>query len=189
MDWITKNLLSILNLIVLILLSLYGKAWVNRKKANLEKEIEGLKASHSKELFIHRLQFEKEFETYKYLWMKIAHFRETVENVHILGKLEDRLEDRKEAWDSFLKECKEVMRTILDNTPFISEEVYEKTQQLVYSSLMPVSVGHPKLWTVDLRPKPDTMQDTLEEMFQICNGIEKAIRERIKNLGKAKLIE
>ena len=181
MDWIIKNLFSILNLVVLILLSLYGKAWVNRKKANLEKEIEELKSSHSKELFIHKLQFEKEFGTYKYLWMKVAHFNRAVREFYYNP---DEPKDWQHLYDNFVKEYNEVKETIINNTPFISEEVYEKTQQLIDLSLEPFFV-YSKSRAVDKERLPDIVKG----ISSICIDIEKAIRERIKNLGKAKLVE
>lgn len=167
MDWIIKNIFSILNLIILVLLSLYGKAWVNRKKSNLEKEIEGLKSSHSKEQFIHKLQFEKEFKTYSYLWMRVAHFERAVKNFY------DNPSKPKD-WDTlmsqFNKELHEVTETRLNNIPFISEEVVIKVKQLIDLSLEPA-------------------MDKSGRITKICGEIEKAIRERIDNMGGAKLIE
>ena len=176
MDWIIKNLFSILNLIVLILLSLYGKAWVNRKKVKLEKEIEELKASHSKELFIHKLQFEKEFKIYEYLWMNIAHFQRAL---HLFSDPED-----KGQLDEIARLFREVKETIINNTPFYSEEINEKAELILNLSIRPIllSVHEKKI-------KKEGLEDIEKEISIICADIEEAIRKRINNMGRAKLIE
>lgn len=176
MDWIIKNLFSILNLLALILLSLYGKNWVNRKKADLEKEIEELKASHSKELFIHKLQFDKEFEIYEYLWMNIAHFQRAL---HLFSDPED-----KEQVDEIARLVREVKETIINNTPFYSKEINEKAELMLELSAGPVILSiHEK------KINKERLEETKKEISIICGDIEKAIRERINNIGRAKLIE
>ena len=182
MDWIIKNLFSILNLIILILLSLYGKAWVNRKKANLEKEIEKLKSSHSKEQFIHKLQFEKEFKTYDYLWMRVAHFERAIRAFY--DKPDEQLIDRDKFLDEFKKELHEVRETRINNIPFISKEVVVKVQQLIDVSIEPfITYAERKEKNIE------NLQKIREEVTKISGEIEKAIRDRIKNLGESKLIE
>jgi len=180
MDWIIKNLFSILNLIILILLSLYGKAWVNRKKANLEKEIEELKSSHSKEQFIHKLQFEKEFKIYEYLWMKIAHFKRALEAFY---REPDKPKDKKQL-DDFLQNFKEVKETIINNAPFISKEIYSSAQDILDLAIGPFLYYAQTKTVVE-----EKLLEIRDKVPKICDNIEKAIRDRIKNLGESKLIE
>jgi hypothetical protein len=53
-----------------------GRVWANRilekdrarYRTQMESLLEDLRTRESKELFVHRLQFEKEFEIYKQLW-------------------------------------------------------------------------------------------------------------------------
>jgi len=176
MEWVKENLFSIVNLAALILLSLWGRAWVNRKKADLEKEIEGVKASHSKELFIHKLQFEKEFKIYEYLWMNIAHFQGAL---NLFSDPED-----KGQLDEITRLFKKVKETIINNIPFYSKEIHDKAELILNLSTGPVlfSVYQKKI-------NIERLEEIKKEISIICNGIEKAIRERINNMGKAKIIE
>ena len=61
-----------------------GKIWANRileqdrtkYHTQIETLLQDLRTRDSKELFVHQLQFEKEFEIYKELWAKVlAYFR------------------------------------------------------------------------------------------------------------------
>jgi len=180
MDWVIKNLFSILNLITLILLSLCGRAWVNRKKANLEKEIEELKSSHSKEQFIHKLQFEKEFKTYEYLWMKITHFKKALEAIF---REPDKPKDKKQI-DDFLQNFEEVKETIGNSAPFISKEIYSSAQDILNLAI-DRSLYFAKTKTI----AKERILEIREKASKIHDNIEKAIRDRIKNLEESKLIE
>ena len=171
-DWLLNNLLSILNSIALIGLSLYGAA----KKAKLDKEIEELKTSHSKELYIHKLQFEREFKIYEYLWMNIAHFQRAL---HLFSDPEDKAQ-----LDDISRLFKEVKETIINNVPFYSKEIYEKAELILNLSIGPILLSiHEK------KINKDRLQEIKNDISIICNDIEKAIRERINNLGKAILVE
>jgi hypothetical protein len=56
-----------------------GKVWANRilekdrvrYQTEMETLLEDLRTRQSKELFVHRLQFEKEFDIYKQLWVAV----------------------------------------------------------------------------------------------------------------------
>jgi len=135
----------------------------------------------SRKQFIHKLQFEKEFETYDYLWMRVAHFERAIR------KLYDEPDERTD-WDKLLSEFKkklhEVRETRINNIPFISEEVVEKIQQLIELSLEPFII-YAKTKKIDTEKHPEIR----EEATKISGEIEKAIRKRIDNMGGAKLIE
>jgi len=177
-----NNLFPVLNLIALIILSLWGRAWVNNQKAKLEKDIEKLKASYSKELFIHKLQFEKEFTIYDYLWMKVAHFRRAAENYFDIMPVFPK--EKSEFFDPFVKEIKDVYETITIREPFLAEEVYEKTKKLV-----DISVELLARFKNPINADLDELREIRARVFDICAEIERAIRGRINNMGKAKLFE
>ena len=181
-DWFLNNLFSILNLIVLIGLSLWGKAWVNKKKAELDKEIEGLKTSHSKELYIHKLQFEKEFEIYDYLWMKIAHFKKAAKNYLDIMPVDPNEES--EFFDPFVKEWDELYETITIREPFMAEEVFDQTDKLIK-----IPEATLTKFKNPIKANQKELLEVKKEILKICEGIGEAIRGRINNMGKAKLFE
>src|SRR4030042_5993789 len=65
--------------IIIGLSSWLGKVWANRileqdktkYKIQVDTLLEDLRTKKKKELFVHQLQFEKEFEIYKQLWEKV----------------------------------------------------------------------------------------------------------------------
>ena len=137
----------------------------------LNKKLEGMKSSLSKNEFIHKLQFEKEFDIYNYLWMKIAHFKEAAKKYFDILPIN---EEKSEFYDPLLKEWEEVKETISIREPFIAKEVYEQTNKLIEISLEPLAK-----FKNPINADQDELVKIRDEIFEICEGIGKAIRKRI----------
>ncbi len=124
-----------------------------------------------KKQFIHKLQFEKEFEIYYYLWMKIAHFRKAAKRYFDILPVG---EERSEFYDPFVKEWEEVYGTITIREPFMAKDVYEQTKKLIE---MPQE-------TLEKFKNPivgdqEELVKIKDEIFEICELIKESIRKRI----------
>lgn len=175
--WLQNNLLALLDFLALIGLSLWGRVWVNKKKAQQDQRIEELKLSLLKEQTIHKLQFEKEFEVYDYLWMKIAHLKKHT------AILYDKLDapNIKKEFAKFLITWEDVKETINIRAPFISKEVYKICQAILKLAASAFDAEKP--------PQKSELGKIKKEIANLSSKVEEAIRERIKNIGEAKLIE
>ena len=96
----TLNIIwSTINSLMLILLPIIAKLWADNKLMKL-------KSSLSKGEFIHRLQFEKEFETYQELWANLIKLKNLVElfTLHNASKIKEEhmkgIEDKMIIWPS-----------------------------------------------------------------------------------------
>jgi len=194
-NWITNNILSILNLGVLILLSLFGKNWVNEKKAEIEKsvnkELEEIKLALSREQFIHKLQFEKEFNIYSELWENLIDLKEAIEllipitDIREAGKSEEEIKEErlKNVRDAYIN----VQKGITRKKPFYDKEVYKNANEILKKS---ISQGLAYIYpSRDVIKHYEKAKERTDQIKNIINNIEEAIRKRIRNIGEAKLIE
>ena len=193
--------IDIFDLIILLIIILYfflDKYLVPLKvNAKLEKirsdflaKLEEIKSLYSKEQYIHRLQFEKEFEIYQELWTNLI----TLKNDARLFTLHDALkttgesikEKEGEMIIKLMDDINNAQRTIENNRPFYGEEIHENALKIV--ELTKAFFGRSK----DLDEKE--MEYLLKlvkresEIYEIIDNIEKAIRKRIRNIGEAKLV-
>lgn len=197
-NWFTNNILSILNLATLILISLFGKNWINKKRIDFEtsmnEDLEKIKSSLSKEQFIHKLQFEKEFQVYSELWEKLIALRHsTALIIHpsTAKKLDKSNEEDKREKEEILKKVTnsydEAEKTIINNKPFYSEEVYKNADRILEESMRQIISWHYP--HEDINSHYVIAKGRVDEITAIIGDIEEAIRERIRNIGEAKLIE
>ncbi len=130
MDWISTNILSILNLLVLIALSLFGRNWVNQKS-------EEIKALYSKKEIIYRMRIEKEYEIYQQLWEKLWILRESMANASILyaSKFDKGIIEQEEIQTDALKRLSEshteAMQVIHRNIPFYEKKLLDYPNKLL----------------------------------------------------------
>ena len=124
-----------------------------------------------KKQFIHKLQFEKEFEIYYYLWMKIAHFRSAAKKYFDILPIG---EEKSEFYDPFVKEWEDVYETITIREPFMAKDVYEQTKKLIEIPLETLAK-----FKNPIVGDQDELVKVRDEIFEICEGIREVIRERI----------
>jgi len=180
----TLNIIwSSINSLILILLPIIAKSWADKKLTKL-------KSSLSKGEFIHRLQFEKEFETYQELWANLIRLKNSVELFTFHDALKTKEEPRKEIEGKMIikliDNINNVQRTIENNRPFYSEEIYKNALKIVALTKTffgrPEDLGEEKIEYLLKLVKRES------QIYKIIDSIEKAIRKRIGNIGEAKLI-
>jgi len=178
-NWISTNILSLLNLLILIALSLFGRNWVNKKN-------EEIKSLYSKEQYIHRVQFEKEFNLYSELWKHVHQYRSIINNIMSFLKEEKDKSSIKSA-ELNLKKLKrigsEIAKIVDHYKPFFAEEVYEKTLNFAKESEVLIS-----LYLLPEKEFHDKEALELDKFDSIIDEIEQVIRKRIRNIGEAKLV-
>ena len=181
--------------IVVGLALLFGKLWagriLERDRAKYEQQVKShladLEARASKELFVHRLQFEKEFDIYKVLWdaaLELARAAQCFRTVQLRG--EELAEDPR---DRLKRAHAALNETIFPNRPFYAPDVYETAKRIVHD------VG----WVahIDERLEHETgrrlsqestekrirlgeaIEGKLNELNQLLENLCDAIRERI----------
>jgi len=185
--WICANIMSLLNLLALIAISIFGRNWVNKKN-------EEIKSLYSKEQFIHKLQFEKEFNIYEKLWANLIKLKNLVELFTLHHALKTKEKPIKEKPINeiegkmiikLMDNINNVQRTIEDNRPFYSEEIYRNALKIV--KLTKTFFVPPE----DLGEKFKHLSKLVEsesQIYEIIKDIEQAIRKRIENIGEAKFI-
>ncbi len=174
---------SVINSLAALLLPIMFKNHADKK---LEKHISEL----SKEQFIHRLQFEKEFEIYKELWRAIRVLQgATGQLIPIIDFAPgDMTEDqvRKQRLIDITDSLEKVRDVIEMNKPFYSSAVYKQCAELTNISISQiVSFHYPGS---DSSIYWDLAVKRVEQIKTILDNIEIAIRERIGNMGRLKLI-
>lgn len=156
LEWLIESFWAILGglgtgvLLVGALSSWLGKIWAERilskDRAKYDRELESfrqkgdallekVRGKTEKEILVHKVQFEKEFEVYKSLWNALVILRDTT--VSLRGVLEwdvpgesepDRIKRKMvgfhPAYDSFLE-------LVERNRPFYAEEIYAKVKELI----------------------------------------------------------
>ena len=183
----TLNIIwSSINSLILILLPIIAKSWADKKLTKL-------KSSLSKGEFIHRLQFEKEFRIYSQLWKKLIILRNsTATIVHpITAKRQEESEeeDAREKEDRLRKvynNYEEIEKMIINNKPFYSEKVYENAERILEESMKQIFGWHYP--HEDINSHYTIALGRVKEISVIIDDIERAIRERIQNIGEAKII-
>ena len=148
-----------------------------------QKGIEKLKKENEKQLHIHRLQFDKEFNIYSELWSKLVDIRA------IIVKLRPEVDsiDPKIGYDKTIEnrldEANKIGNNIIDsiekNKPFYAKNLYNELSKIIKLLRTEMfEVRHGKDNTVEYW---ENGKKNREEFFQITDVICETIRERIGN--------
>lgn len=136
MEWLSYLTGIVTTPIVVGLAAWLGKVWAGRILAkdrvkyqtSMETLLADLRTGHTKELFVHQLQFQKEFEIYKELWVAAlevaraaSHFREL--QVGPPASTGDALQSIKSSHDR-------LRDTVFENRPFYEAGVYEAAKAI-----------------------------------------------------------
>lgn len=177
----TLNIIwSSINTLILILLPIIAKSWA-------EKKLTKLKSSLSKGEFIHRLQFEKEFNLYSELWKNVHQYKSIIKNImSFLREKKDKssINSAKLNFKKLARIGSEIEKIVDHYKPFFAEEVYEKT--LTFAKESEVLM---RLYLLPEKEFHDKEALELDKFDSIIDEIEQVIRKRIRNIGEAKLIE
>lgn len=167
-----------------------GKVWANRileqDRARYQRELEAvlqrLKTASEKELFVHRLQFEKEFDIYFKLWGKLHDLRNAAQvlrpTVGFITNTDEYEEERKK---TLLKDLatayEEVRKIVYDYRPFYAPDIYEAADKILCTAW--------KEGRQFARQSPDmeayweNAEKNVAEIDKLCEEICGAIRKRI----------
>jgi len=160
-------------------------------KSELSGKLEEIKSLYSKEKYIHRLQFEKEFKIYSELWEKLVDLRDSTALLIPMVDFEDLTksheEVQKERYQNVNKAYTDVQKVIYNNKPFYDESVYKSAKDILKKTFSQASAFGS--YVGDMGEYLGEAEKRIDEINEIINKIEKAIREQIRNIGKAKLIE
>jgi len=181
----TGNIIwSLINSVLIVLITFIGNFIVKKK-------LEKLKSSLSKERYIHKVQFEKEFDIYQNLWKELVALRRSIFTLFIPNYLfvpldseaENNIEVKK--LERFRTVLEKATLTIEDYAPFYSQKVFEYSTEMLKLSRKLNSIYHE---IKDPEEQYKKTKEKKEEMLSLINNIEKVIRDRIGNMGEAKLI-
>lgn len=145
--------------------------------------IETLKKEHEKQLHIHRLQFEKEFEIYNELWGKLIKLRNTAALLRPQFDYKDPNKSLdeviKERLDNVIENGNQAVDSIEKNKPFYAEEIYKiliEIVKLTKKEIIEVQYGdksQSEYW--------EDGEKTLNTLIKLTDNVCNTIRERIGN--------
>ena len=140
--------------IIFGLSSWLGKVWAERimqkdrlkYETEMEMLLQGLRTNDSKMLYVHKLQFEKEFEIYKELWTNAIQLEQSVSLLECFWLEPDRflknmndteIQDFEphQTFEHYKEDLSEVSgkfnHIVRHNKPFYSKRIFEKTNQIL----------------------------------------------------------
>lgn len=175
-----------INSLIIIFLPIIAKFWANKK-------LEKLKSSLSKVEFIHRLQFEKEFKIYEKLWSYLVDLQEATEQLDPVIEFRDPNKSEEEIKTEKMTNVRnayvKVQKGITRNKPFYDKNVYEGANDILKKSIKHwISFAFPSKDPKNIIQYYEEAKKLTTEINAIIDKIENAIRERIRNIGEAKLI-
>lgn len=168
--------------IVGVLAAWLGKVWAARilerdrtkYQTQMETLLQDLRTLSSKELFIHQLQFEKEFQVYLELWKEVLALGRASSAYRELFVGAYHSDDQKK--ETFLKAHKDLSLRVYDHRPFYSPEVYRLAREVLAKSGKAYRMLE-RSWG------SDRAENRAEELFDELNGtidpLCDAIRQRI----------
>ncbi|ACZ08225.1 Uncharacterised protein [Sebaldella termitidis] len=160
---------------------------LTRQKNEFDKEITRLSGSIERMNFVHKTQFDTEFELYKKIWLEISNITKSFHNIQDhLTELNSTDNDCSEANKALkneynlLKSYSSVFSEIIDkNRPFYFQELYSLL--IIFSNQSKILAEY---LSNDDYQKID-LDSYLYEMVKLLNfsvSIEEIIRNRIENL-------
>ena len=166
-----------------------GQVWATRisrkESAVLEKDLEELKTDLEKNITIHKIQFEKEFEVYLDLSKRIHAFRTayfTLNKVlkHIPVDPDEAKKQQRELQEAFRKAYFHMRDGIEEYKPFYALQVYDLAKgiiEIAVDELMfqefPVSSGVPRYKEI---------QEQKKRLLATVDSIAEEIRKRISSV-------
>ena len=129
--------------IVIALASYLGKIWAARileaDRAKYSKEVglllAGFRSRSEREAFVHKLQFEKEFEVYTQMWKNAVHVGRAIVSLRPIIDSYDPNQSEEERIKERLERLYETYKPFNDSVyefkPFIAPEVFEIAKELV----------------------------------------------------------
>jgi len=187
--------------IIISLSSWLGKVWANRileqdkakYKIQVDTLLEDLRTQENKELFVHQLQFEKEFEVYKQLWEKVLVLGRA--GTHFRSLQMGPPKPREEVFGDFSNAHNALNELVYFNRPFYAPKIFDLSKRFLDTAANVVSSVKEQS---RLERKNNGSDETANKLIKLDNNIETnldnanilvgeicdAIRERIWSTDK-----
>lgn len=160
-----------------ILLIITLALWWLFTKHHIQKLLKESEAA----IYVHKLQFEKEFEIYLELWEKIMSvMTSTVELRPFLEKYdpdETESETKQRRLKALSTALQELQQTVNNHKPFYAPDVYESAHELLHISNK--EAHHYQVQSPNSDKYFDDAMKNTKEMDQILDDICESIRKRI----------
>jgi hypothetical protein len=163
-----------------------GKIWAGRilekdqvrYQTRMESLLEDLRTRESKELFVHRLQFEKEFEIYETLWRKLYVFNPWLKSFDEImsPKL---VHDRAQRLPHMVATLSE---TVCRYQPFYYPEIFAKCAEFLMS-IAEIQALDVKISTLSERQRSDAVCDAFDETYHELQERIESSRQSIETVG------
>lgn len=170
-------ILFVLFIVYLFIEKLLIPSQLEKVKEEILKELEKVKSSFSKEEFIHRLKFEKEFKINCDIWEALVKFKDSTARLNLPFKAIPESKAEKETRREKLIELTNhmgILRDILENNrPFYGPEVKEKTWEIIA-----IAIDHIQNFYFPGKDVDEYLSDAADRVDQINSiscEVEKAI--------------
>ena len=143
-------------------------------RTQMQTLLEELRTRSGKELFVHRLQFEKEFEVYLHLWKEVLAMGRAASRFRAVGfgsgvPVEEDLRDLRAAHNQ-LKD------RVCDYRPFYAPRVYELTEETLGNARW---VHRIEAGSARAVQRTEEVERNLDKINDAVDAICDAIRERV----------
>lgn len=178
-----------------------GKIWANRilekDRAKYQTQMEtlllDLRTRDDKELYVHKLQFEKEFEIYKELWMKLLSLGRAGTKFRDLQR--PPVDDTGNIINEFCDSYNAFKELVYSNRPFYAPKIYglsktvlDKARNVFDSIHRQERLERETVESAELDEKiielGEKKEHDLNEINNLVDDMCTAIRERIWSTGK-----
>jgi len=189
--------------IIFGLSSWLGKVWANRilqqdkakYKIQVDTLLQDLRTKNSKELFVHQLQFKKEFEIYKELWVSVLELDKAI--IPLANDISFSNISNEEAHSNIRKAFKMLNEIIFINRPFYAPEIFEEAYKIteLCQTICKCDQRHERLKNLEITEKTekifhenvDKLASAVDEAKMAVNTICNLIRQKIWNTNKTGL--
>ena len=166
--------------LVVALASWLGKVWASRilakDRAKYQKQVEtllqDLRTRDSKELFVHRLQFEKEFELYKELWRAVLTLGRA--GRHFRNVSSRPFKPYEDIHSDFCEANNALSSLVYDNRPFYAPSVFDIAKDVLDSVH---EINRSDWWRREIEQKSKQLDKKADKLDDLDMKIEAALNE------------
>lgn len=166
-------------------------------EATLNKELEKYKTELSKKEYVSKTRFDAEFSIYRELSKAFFNMARDINSLVPAGYSERPADDeaykkyQEECWHASSQSLQTAQETLVQNAPFISEELYNDFLELVTLSRLQISAYTKRFNVLYLAPREEKESYTTEdykrarEISQKFDALNKKIRNYLASLDVA----
>ena len=187
--------------IIFGLSSWLGKVWAShilekdkvKYKIQIDTLLQDLRTKNSKELFVHKVQFEKEFEVYKDLWGRVLHLARKGKQFRFIQT--GNTKPPNEAYSDYALAYKVLSDKVFSNQPFYEPDIFDLCKNLLDAAYS-ITKSLQKKERLESRPDPsnktganiieleESIDRSLDKINALVSDICTAIRTRIWSTDK-----